>query len=30
MENEIWKDILGFEGHYKVSDKGRIWSYKNS
>ena len=25
-ESEIWKDIAGFEGFYKVSDKGRIYS----
>lgn len=23
---ENWKDITGFEGRYKVSDKGRVWS----
>jgi len=25
-ESETWKDIAGFEGFYKVSDKGRIYS----
>ena len=25
---EIWKDIKGFEGHYQVSDKGRVRSLK--
>lgn len=30
--NEIWKDIKGYEGKYKVSNKGRIKSlnYQNS
>ena len=26
--NEVWKDILGYEGHYQVSDKGRVKSLK--
>ncbi|AKA61524.1 HNH homing endonuclease [Bacillus phage Stahl] len=26
MENEIWKDIEGYEGYYQVSDYGRIRS----
>lgn len=26
MTNEIWKDIVGYEGLYQVSDKGRIKS----
>lgn len=30
MENEIWKDIPGYEGLYKVSSRGRIWSNRNS
>lgn len=25
---EIWKDILGYEGHYRVSNKGRVMSLK--
>lgn len=25
-ESEVWKDVVGFEGFYKVSDKGRIYS----
>lgn len=24
MENEIWKDVVGYEGLYEVSDQGRI------
>ena len=24
MENEIWKDIIGFEGLYMVSNFGRV------
>ena len=23
---EIWKDVVGYEGIYKVSNKGRVWS----
>ena len=26
---EIWKDIVGYEGHYQVSNLGRIKSLKN-
>lgn len=26
MENEIWKDVVGFEGYYQVSNLGRIKS----
>lgn len=29
FENEIWKDIPGFEGFYQVSDKGRVKSLGN-
>ena len=31
-ENEVWKDVLGYEGLYKVSNKGDIYSVerKNS
>ena len=25
-ENEIWKDVVGFEGLYKVSNKGNVFS----
>ena len=25
-ENEVWKDVVGFEGLYKVSDKGNVYS----
>lgn len=27
MENEIWKDIPGYEGRYKISNYGKVWSY---
>ncbi len=27
---EIWKDIIGFEGIYKISSKGRVLSIGNS
>lgn len=27
-DGEIWKDIEGTNGWYKVSNQGRIWSYK--
>jgi hypothetical protein len=26
MENEIWKDIPGYEGYYQVSNYGRVKS----
>lgn len=26
MENEIWKDVVGYEGNYKISNLGRIKS----
>ena len=26
-ENEIWKDVKGYEGLYKVSNKGRVYSF---
>ena len=25
-ESEVWKDIVGYEGRYKVSDKGNVFS----
>ena len=25
-ENEIWKDVVGYEGFYKVSNKGNVFS----
>jgi hypothetical protein len=28
MNNEIWKDVIGYSGHYKVSNLGRIKSIK--
>ena len=28
MENEIWKDVVGYEGLYKVSNNGDIVSIK--
>ena len=28
MENEIWKDIPNYEGHYQVSNLGRVKSFK--
>lgn len=26
MENEVWKDVVGYEGIYKISSKGRLKS----
>jgi hypothetical protein len=26
MENEIWKDIIGYEGYYQISNLGRVKS----
>lgn len=28
LDGEIWKDVDGYEGHYKVSNKGRVFSFK--
>ena len=25
-ESEIWKDVVGYEGFYKVSNKGNVYS----
>ena len=25
---EIWKDVLGYEGHYKASNLGNVWSVR--
>ena len=25
-ENEVWKDVVGYEGLYKVSNKGNVFS----
>lgn len=25
---EVWKDVVGYEGHYKISDLGRVASIK--
>lgn len=30
IEGEKWKDIIGYEGLYKVSDKGRVLSVKRT
>jgi len=29
MTKEIWRDVVGYEGLYKVSSEGRVWSVKN-
>ena len=28
MNNEVWKDIINYEGHYQVSNQGRVKSLK--
>ena len=28
MSNEIWKDVVGYEGFYKVSNMGRVYSIR--
>ena len=28
MKNEIWKDVVGYEGLYQVSNQGRVKSFK--
>lgn len=30
ITNSIWKDIIGYEGLYKVSSDGKVYSYKNN
>lgn len=30
MEKEIWKDIPGYEGIYKISNFGKVYSYRTS
>lgn len=27
MKGEVWKDVVGYEGLYRVSDQGRVFSY---
>lgn len=27
IENEVWKDVVGYEGLYRVSNIGRVMSY---
>lgn len=26
LPNEHWRDVVGYEGFYEVSDQGRVWS----
>ena len=28
--NEVWKDVVGYEGLYKVSNCGRVWSCRRN
>ena len=30
VENEVWKEIEGFEGKYSVSNCGRVWNNKDN
>ena len=30
LNGEVWRDVVGFEGHYKVSNKGRVLSLKRT
>lgn len=30
LDIEIWKDVLGFEGLYKASSHGRVWSIRTN
>ena len=30
MENEVWKDIVGYEGLYQISNLGRIKSLEKN
>lgn len=27
---EKWKDVEGYEGYYKVSNTGKVWSIRNN
>lgn len=29
MNNEIWKDVVGYEGIYEVSNYGRVRTHKD-
>lgn len=29
-EKEEWRDVIGYEGHYKISNKGNVYSVKSS
>lgn len=29
-ENEIWKDVIGYEGYYKISNMGNVFSIKSN
>jgi len=29
-DNEMWLDIEGYEGHYSISNMGRVYSHKNN
>lgn len=28
LEGEIWRDVVGYEDKYLVSNKGRVWSFR--
>lgn len=30
QDKEIWKDIKGYEGYYRISNKGRVWSVERT
>jgi hypothetical protein len=30
MTDEIWRDVVGYEGHYEVSNRGRVRSLKRT
>lgn len=30
MEKEIWKDVIGYEGKYKISNYGRVYSIERN
>lgn len=30
MNEEVWKDVIGFEGYYKVSSTGKVLSVRRS
>lgn len=30
LDYEVWKPVVGFEGYYSVSNRGRVWSHHSN